>query len=99
MVGKRQPLAGQVDFGKKVLPRIKPETMIRAAFGILGDLLDNSLAPFATRKDLLTTTQDLTRGINQATNGLKAYIHEGVETIMEGMEKLSAQLGGKRESG
>lgn len=54
----------------------------------IGGLLDNSLAPLAT-KDFVKEE------IRGSENRLKSYINEGVETIMEGIDNISKQLAEK----
>ena len=50
----------------------------------IGNILDTRLAPIATKKDLADNKKEL-----------ENYIHEGVESIMAGMDKLSEQLAEK----
>ena len=62
----------------------------------IANLLDSRLAPlhkrqddFATKLDLMATKQDLKQEIAASEQRMKAYIHEGIETVMDGMDKLS----------
>lgn len=69
----------------------------------IGNLLDNAfdgrLRPIDKRLGVIEATmvtkQDLKDEINGVEVRLKSYIHDGVETIMDGMDKLSEQLAEK----
>ena len=52
----------------------------------IATLLDNRLAPLASKQDLMATKQEL-----------KDYIHEGVETIIEGMDKQNETFAEKEK--
>lgn len=78
---------------KKQLKTNKTDSLSDGDIEKIGNLLDNSLAPFARKKDLanLVTKDDL----NEVKIELKDYIHQGVDTVMNGMDKLSEQLAEK----
>lgn len=48
----------------------------------IANLLDNRLAPFATKVDLKVE-------IAASEQRMKAYIHEGIETVMDGIDSIS----------
>lgn len=54
----------------------------------IGDLLDSRLAPLASKQDLI-----------KSEKRLKEYIHEGVETIMDGMDTMTETFAEKEKVG
>ena len=52
----------------------------------IANLLDERLAPVASKEDLAATKEDL-----------KTYIHEGVETIMDELDRVENMLAEKEE--
>jgi uncharacterized phage infection (PIP) family protein YhgE len=68
--------------------QIKPnlnEADIGAIADLMGNLLDKQTAVLATK-------QELKDGLNNLETSLKVYIHEGVETVMDGMTDLENRL-------
>lgn len=63
----------------------------------IGNLLDDRLAPLAAKQDLMVTKQDLQDEIKGVETRLKAYIHEGVETIMDGIDTMSDKFAEKEK--
>ena len=57
---------------------------------VVSGLLDKGLAPVATKKDL----RDEITGVEAR---LKMYVHEGVETIMEELDRVEEMLVEKEE--
>ena len=56
----------------------------------IGDLLDKHTAVLATK-------EELKNGLNTLETNLKGYIHEGIETVIEGMENLAEELNEKEK--
>ncbi len=56
----------------------------------IGDLLDNRLAPMATKEFV----QEEIKGLDTS---LKTYMHEGFDAVMEGMDNLAEELGEKEK--
>jgi hypothetical protein len=81
----------------KKLTKNKTDALSNGDIERIGNMLDSSLAPFATKTDLLATKKELKEEISGLEISLKAFIHEGVETVMEGMDKLSEQLAEKEK--
>lgn len=54
----------------------------------IGNLLDNRLAPLATKEFVRDE-------IKNSEHRIKGYIDEGIETVMEGVDSLSKQLAEK----
>lgn len=84
----------------KKQPKNKTETLSDRDLDRIGTLLDNAfdnrLAPLATKKDLFSTKQEMKESMESFKTELKDYVQEGVETIMDGMDKLSEQLAEKQ---
>lgn len=65
----------------------------------IADLLDNRLAPLATKElveekvEKLATKEDL----KQTEQRLKDYMHEGVETVMDGIDNITERLAEKEK--
>ena len=51
----------------------------------ISDLLDKQTAVLATKEELRAE-------LNSLETSLKSYIHEGVETVMDGMDALAEKL-------
>lgn len=68
--------------------QIKPnlnEADIGAIADLMGSLLDKQTAVLATK-------EELREGLAAQTSELKAYIHEGIETVMDDMTDLENRL-------
>ena len=65
----------------------------------IGNLLDNAfdgrLKPINEKIDGIVEVMATKDDLNNLETSLKVYVYEGVETIMEGMDKLSEQLAEK----
>lgn len=89
---------------KKVTSKNKTNALSDGDIEKIGNLLDNAfdnrLAPIDKKivdiQKTMATKVDLKNEISASETRMKAYIHEGVETIMEGMDKLSEQLAEKQ---
>jgi hypothetical protein len=60
------------------------EASLHSIADLMGGLLDKQTA-------ILATKQELKEGLEAQTVELKAYIHEGVETVMEGMTEIDVR--------
>lgn len=56
----------------------------------IANLLDNRIAPLATKEFV----EELVKG---EITGLKSYVNEGFEQVMEGMDSLSKQMVEKKQ--
>ncbi len=66
----------------------KTQSLTNTDLDKIADLLDNRLAPMATKDDLRESE-------GRIKSELKEYIHEGIETVMEGIERITEQLAEK----
>ncbi|MEK9180761.1 MAG: hypothetical protein AAB871_00830 [Patescibacteria group bacterium] len=71
----------------------KTQSLTNTDLDKIADLLDNRLSPMATKEDIkeMATKGDL----KEMETGLKDYIHQGIETVMEGIERITEQLAEK----
>ncbi len=85
----------------KNLTKNKTDALSNGDIERIGNLLDNRLAPLGKKQDdmleVMATKDDLNNTVNAAKEELKEYIHEGIQSVMEGMDKLSEQLAEKEK--
>jgi hypothetical protein len=92
---------------KKKEQKNKTDALSGGDIDRIGNLLDNRLAPMdknivgldkklAHIEEVMATKIDLKNEITASEARMKDYIHEGVETIMDGMNKLSEELAEKQ---
>ena len=78
----------------------KTDSLTKGDLNRIADLLDNQFdkrfKPFV-EEEISGVEGRLTDKIGNLEASLKSYIHEGVETIMEGMDNLSKELSEKEK--
>lgn len=73
----------------------KTEVLTDGDIEKIGNLLDNRLAPLGKKQDDMALVMATKEDLRNTEESLKAYIHEGIESVMDGMDKLSEQLAEK----
>lgn len=61
----------------------------------IGNLLDSRIAPLSKKQDDIALVVATKADLIDAKNELKEYVHEGIQAVMDGMDKLSEQLAEK----
>ncbi len=75
----------------------KTDSLTTGDLDKIANLLDERLAPVATKEFVQEEIREVKTEMKEMERNLKGYIHEGIETVMAGIEDLSSQLAEKEK--
>lgn len=78
----------------EIMKQDKTDSLTDNDIDKIADLLDNRLAPLATKE---LVKDEISASESRIKKEIKGYIDEGIETVMEGIDNISKQLAEKEK--